>query len=349
MELYIWLPTNLKIFKLFVENKDYILWWNSKTEKEVANFFMKNFPWEVMEVLSPQYETNFLAIRKLKSYDKDIFNKIKWIYWGSDNCEYLAPTKKEIEEAYNLFIESKKKYGIEKFIVVTPYVWEKMYNRLTEGLDFLNSLKVKQQIEIVVNDYWILDYIETNCKNLKIILGKLLHKQLKTPLVDTFWNNAHVSWEKIKNKDFWTKKELQKVIIENQNKFYNDLESTFSPFQRFIKKHNISRLTMDLLWWERKELYSNKENYDLHYPFSLIFTGRLCDTSSLEQPERWNYAIDDICPRTCERFDIFYKIKTQDYKLIQRWNSWYRIELELDRAKDFFNWKDNRLIFTPFI
>jgi len=81
MKFYLQFPTNAKIFDLFVENKDYLIWGNAKSEKEIANFFLKNFPWEIMNEQSPQYETNFLAIRKLKWIDKDIFNKIEGIYY----------------------------------------------------------------------------------------------------------------------------------------------------------------------------------------------------------------------------------------------------------------------------
>ena len=62
------------------------------------------------------------------------------------------------------------------------------------------------------------------------------------------------------------------------------------------------------------------------------------------------YAIDEICPRTCDRYDVSYKIKTVWYNMIQRWNSGYRSELNLDFLKeDFTNNENNRLVFAPFI
>jgi len=88
----------------------------------------------------------------------------------------------------------------------------------------------------------------------------------------------------------------------------------------------------------------------LYYPWALVFTWRLCDTSAVENPSKWFYATDDVCPRTCNRYDIFYKIKTVWYHMIQRWNSWYRSELSLDFLKDeFIKNEKNRLIFAPFV
>ena len=89
---------------------------------------------------------------------------------------------------------------------------------------------------------------------------------------------------------------------------------------------------------------------DLYYPWAIIFTGRLCDTSAIENPSRWMYAVDEVWPRTCYKYDVSYKIKTVWYKMIQRWNAWYRSEINLDFLKNEFVKDDNnRLIFAPFI
>jgi hypothetical protein len=88
----------------------------------------------------------------------------------------------------------------------------------------------------------------------------------------------------------------------------------------------------------------------LYYPWALIFTWRLCDTSAIENPSRWMFTTDEICPRTCNRYDISYKVKTVWYKMLQRWNAWYRSELNLDFLKqEFIDHKNNRLVFAPFI
>jgi hypothetical protein len=37
--------------------------------------------------------------------------------------------------------------------LVTPYVGDLMLGRLDETLDYLNDLQIKNQIEVVVNDF----------------------------------------------------------------------------------------------------------------------------------------------------------------------------------------------------
>ncbi len=352
MKLFIHIWTNLEYFKLLNKWKLLSQW---KSDRNLAWFFLENFPGELAANISPQYEVNFMAIREIKKrFGWEYFNKIEWIYYWSDNCEYLAATKNELEEAIELFREYNKNFPphtVRTFTFVTPYVWNKMLERLEESLSYLNDLKIKNPLEVVVNDLWILRLLTTKYTNLKPIFGRLLHKLLKTPLIDTYWYEAHPAWELIKNKSEQEKIKLREEIVKWQMKFYSSAEVSVLEYRNFLNKFWINRITLDFMQ-KREDLYKNYENIgtDLYYPWALIFTWRLCDTAAIENPSKGFYATDDICPRTCNRFDIFYKIKTVWYKMIQRWNAWYRSELNLDYLPDEFVWNDeNRLVFAPFI
>ena len=357
MKLFIHLWTNLEYFKLLNEGFLLSQW---KKDRELASFFLQNFPWELAETISPQYEINFMAIRDIKKrLWWDYFNKIEWIYYWSDNCEYLSATKIELEEAIVLFREFNKNFPphtIRTFTFVTPYVWDKMLERLDESFAFLNELKIKNPIEVVVNDLWILRLLNTKYTNLKPIFGRLLHKLLKTPLIDTYGYEAHPAWELIKNKSEQEKLKLRAEIVKWQLKFYSSAEVSIEEYRDFLNKFWINRVTLDFME-KREDLYTssiidgeNQIGIDLYYPWALIFTWRLCDTAAVKNPAKWYYATDDICSRVCNRYDIFYKIKTVWYKMIQRWNAWYRSELNLDYLSDnFIKNENNRLVFAPFI
>jgi len=354
MKLFIHIWTNLEYFKLL--NKGFLLsqW---KNDREIASFFMQNFPWELAENISSQYETNFMAIREIKKkFWWDYFNKIDWIYYWSDNCEFLCPKKQEVEKAIEYFREFNKNFPphiVRTFTLVTPYVWDKMLKVLDKSLEFLNNLKIKNPIEIVVNDFWTLNLINEKYKNLKPIFGRLLHKLLKTPLIDTYWYEAHPAWELIKNKKEQEKLKLREEIVKWQIKFYSSCELSLEEYQVFLKKFWINRVTLDFME-KRQDLYNNNYYWDfwvdLYYPWWIVFTWRLCDTAGIENPNKWFFATDDICPRTCNKYDIFYKIKTIWYKIIQRWNAWFRSELNLDfLPEEFAKNENNRLVFAPFI
>ena len=76
MQLYIHLGTNLEYFDLLNKWKLLSQW---KQDRELASFFMQNFPWELAENISPQYEVNFMAIREIKKrFWPDYFNTIDW-------------------------------------------------------------------------------------------------------------------------------------------------------------------------------------------------------------------------------------------------------------------------------
>ena len=354
MEIFIHIWTNLEYFDLLNNDKLLSQW---KGDRDLASFFMSNFPWELAETISPQYEVNFMWIREIKKrFWNDAFNKIWGIYYGSDNCEFLAPTKKELEDAiekFHIFNKNFPPHKVRSFTLVTPYVWDKMLERLEEWLAFLNELKIKNPIEIVVNDYWVLRLLNKKYTNLRPIFGRVIHKILKTPLIDTYGYEAHPAWELIKNKTEQEKLKLREEIVKWQMKFYNSSEVSLDVYRNFLNKYNISRVALDYME-KREDLFDNSRFWevwiDLYYPWAIIFTWRLCDTSAIENPARWMYAIDEICPRTCNRYDISYKVKTVWYNMIQRWNAWYRSELNLDFLRDnFVKNTNNRFVFSPFI
>jgi len=350
MEIFIHLATNLEYFDLLNNDKLLSQW---KGDRELASFFMSNFPGELATSISPQYEVNFMWIREIKKrFWNDAFNKIGGIYYWSDNCEFLAPTKLELEKAIEKFGEFNKNFPphrVRSFTLVTPYVWDKMLERLEEWLAFLNELKIKNPIEVVVNDFWVLRLLNKKYTNLVPIFGRVIHKILKTPLIDTFGYEAHPAWELIKNKTEQEKLKLREEIVKWQMRFYNSSEVSLDVYRNFLNKYSISRVALDYME-KREDLFDNSRFWeiwiDLYYPWAIIFTWRLCDTSAIENPARWMYAIDEICPRTCNRFDVSYKIKTVWYNMIQRWNAGYRSELNLDFLRDdFVKNTNNRFCF----
>ena len=352
MNLHIHIPTNLKHFDLLLEW--YLL--ATKDDKEVANFIMKNYKWEIAEDLSPQYDINFSSIREMKKkFGKDVFAKISGIYYWSDNCEYLVPTPEEAKNAYEKFLQFNKIYPPFKtriFTLVTPYVGNKMLEVLSNTLEYLNNLSPKTPIEVVVNDFWTLNLLSKKYTNLKPIIGRLLHKTLKNPLIDTYGYEAHPAGELIKNKssqEIWI---LRENIVKNQKKFFASSELSLAIYQNFLKKYNISNVGIDYM--ENREKLFDKANYwdsnlDIYYPWAIVFTWRLCDTCGITNPTKWMYATDEVCPRWCKDYDIFYNIKTTWYYLTQRGNSAFRSQINLDYLDTSKMWEEYRVVFAPFI
>lgn len=264
------------------------------------------------------------------------------------------PTAAEVEQAYDLFLQYNKTYQTKiSFTLVTPYVGEKMLARADAALAYLDARakKNKLTLEVVVNDFGILRLLHTKYTNLVPLAGRCMHKLLKTPLVDTYGNAAKVPGEMIRNQDVAFIDAKQKEIVDGQNEFYASCEATYSPYASFLQRHKIERVALDFME-KREKLYSKDMpcGIDLYYPWALVFTGRLCDTSAVEFPGRGDYACDEVCPRTCKKYDLFFKLKTVGYKLLQRGNAAWRSEIQLGHLpKGFFAKDTNRIVFAPFI
>jgi len=236
---------------------------------------------------------------------------------------------------------------------VTPYVGDTMMGYLEETLAYLNELQIKNPIEVVVNDFGVLRVLTSKYPRLKPIFGRVIHKLLKTPLIDTYGYEVHPAGEKIRNKTQAEIDDMKTEIVKWQMKFYNSTEVSLPLYQNFLSRYGIERVALDYME-RRGDLYDNARfgdiGIDLYYPWALIFTGRLCDTSAIENPARGYYAVDDICPRTCARYDVNYKVKTSGYKMIQRGNAGYRSEVNLDSLPEaFVKNQHNRIIYAPFV
>jgi hypothetical protein len=78
--------------------------------------------------------------------------------------------------------------------------------------------------------------LNTKYTNLKVSFGRVIHKLLKTPLIDTFGYEAHPAGELIKNKTEQEKLKLREEIVKWQLKFYNSSEVSLPIYQKFLDK-----------------------------------------------------------------------------------------------------------------
>ncbi len=332
-------------------------------DRKVARWFIENLPWEIYEQLSPQYEIQVQSAMQIrKTLGPNAIKNIKWFYFGTEQCEYLMPTLAEVKEAIQLMKEFDKKYvtkDIKQFVMVTPYYGHtKIKDRIIEVLAYLNqnahSINPKTKIvEVVINDWWTWQLIKKhNLSNLKPILGRLLVKTLKNPLVDTFGleKNVHIPGEMMKNKSPQEIQQLKKQIAQNQLQGFWRSALNNKYFIRFLNKKNIQRAGIDYQQ-DYPSLYQVQDiPIDIYYPYALIFVGRLCDTSALENVRRGYYAIDEICPRTCLKYDLnIQNFDTVGYKILQRWNSQYKSQINLNFKEDTLQKYENRLIYAPLI
>lgn len=358
MELYVQINNNETL-----RNLESLLF--SKA-KDIGVWFARNMPWEVYENLSPEYEIQVNSaskVNKLLVKTGNAFNKIMGFYYWSDQCEFLMPTLSETKKAIELIKDFDKKYPthrLKEFALVIPYYWnETIRKRIQENLEWLNENakhinKQTGKIEIIINSFWLLQLLKGK-ENLVPVLGRLLLKTLKRPLVDTQWieKGVHIPWVKMKNKNQEEINAMKKEIAKNQMKEYDNAPISNPYFLSFMEKYNIHRLPI-----ENQEIFKNiytniaKNNtiVDIYYPYSRVFVGRLCDTGAIDNIKRGYYPIDAICPRTCKKFQMKLKnIETAGYHLIQKGNAQYKSQINIELPEEITKNDKNRLIYWGFL
>jgi hypothetical protein len=81
-----------------------------------------------------------------------------------------------------------------------------------------------------------LNLLHKKYTNLKPVFGRIIHKLLKTPLIDTYGYEAHPAGELIKNKTEQEKLALRAEIVKWQLKFYSSVEANLEEYREFLKK-----------------------------------------------------------------------------------------------------------------
>ena len=333
-------------------------------DQEIAKWMWKIFVWELEEELSPQYEIQVKSLSEMRrKFWKKILTDIEWIYWWTEQCEWLTPNLSETKKAIEQMIEFNKHYNTHKklkFAFLTSYWWSDLVkNKLIQNFDYLeeNAKHINKwiwMVEIIVNDLWTLELLKWY-KKLIPVFWRLLCKQLKMPLVDSIWleDNIKLPWKMMKNKSKEELQELRKEFAVNQREVLARSSLHESYFTNFMKKHNVFRWWLDYNDQFKKLFEDHTMNLDVYYPYSLVFVWRLCDTSALNDQKRWYYPIDKPCNRACLLYDLCVNwINQTKFKIFQRWNAQFRSVVNLDNLSEQFindSLHENRLIYTPMI
>ena len=110
-------------------------------------------------------------INNIKNFNK--YKKEKHIYFGSETCE-----KKlfRLNDLKNIVSKNNK----QKITLVFPYLTPKYFDEVKNMFLFVN-LHCNIFCEVVFNDWGLFYFIRKNYPDIKLCLGRLLHKQKTDP------------------------------------------------------------------------------------------------------------------------------------------------------------------------
>jgi len=203
------------------------------------------------------------------------------IYFGAEFCERLIPSPDELSQVA-AFVQEQ---GLA-LTLMTPYVTDPGLDRLVRLFDA--ARETGMPIEVVFNDWGVLDLLEKEYSEFVPIMGRLLNKTKRGPRIIN--------------------------IIDKMpgtcRKYYESSVLSVGAACGFLKNHQVYRVECD------NQLQGlNLENTDseimksLYIPYVFVSTTRFCLTAGCDDPERTDYVGVDTCSRQCR--DYMFQLDSQ--------------------------------------
>lgn len=193
---------------------------------------------------------------------------VKKIYLGHETCE-LKLFNIPSSEIYDL--SHKKGYQISW---LTPPVKEFFWGQFEKWLQII--IRLDPELEITINDLGVLHYLKKNKIKCTLILGRLLHKQIKD-----------LRYYQMKNADI-NSLDLSWPV----NDFY---------FQKFLKNNHIQRVSFDNIPYLKKWINNDNQAHfkgTLFFPFVMLTTGKNCLLKNV------GVEIERNCSTFCQNFEL---------------------------------------------
>ena len=229
----------------------------------------------------------FSKLKNLESYDR--------IYFGSEFCERLIPSREELVKVLNL-VEANKL----SFTLMTPFITD-------FGMDLLAPLlkelsRRPKNVEIVINDWGVLNYIKKNHNLSNLVLGRLLNKQKRGPRIMNFLED------------------LSKADLERFRECAVDVQI----FKDFLIKNKFKRVELDnLLQGIKTNLNKSPLSGSLYHPYVYVSTTRYCLANFSDEVSKLKYPGILPCKKQCKLISFSLKNKAMLVQIIIKGNTQY--------------------------
>lgn len=290
---------------------------------------------DFMEILDTNQKTNQFSLVKLKDtlykkegiYFADYFSRV---YYGNEICEVLIPTLTEVEQAVAICHEKEL-----AFTLVTPYVAYKGVEKLEKLFEFLNTI---ENVEIVVNDFGVMNILSEKYKNLKLVLGRLLVKMKRDPRFSV--SGYERSEKKLAN---------PAKIEKNQEKALTSSGLEIESYQNLLKQIGITRVGIDSIPTVPEKSVMKKWNFpvDVYWPWTYITSGRSCAIAAHTQPGKMFHPTEEPCYRQCKIYEFNFESDKAMLQTVQRGKAVWMNTLGL--LEDYYNLSPSRFIYQPYI
>lgn len=290
-------------------------------DKNLQNLRVKLKPTPIYEFQEKVYK-NILS--KLKEYYKEIQCDV--IYFGSEFCENLIPDVDTIEKVINFCDKNHLRLAL-----VTPLVSNKGISSLIEIFEYLK--KNSKSIEVIANDYGVMNLVSKNYPNLRLISGRLMHKMTSDPRIKNYIDN------------------LKKLPIEvGMLRYMRSSAYSMSDFLNFMNRLGISHGELDAVYQGIDFDIPGEYTFSLNLPYTYISSGRYCIAGSIHNSFENKFSIDLKCKKECENYIVRLNKDDIGEKIFRRGkgvvNTFYE---NIDMTQFINENKLTRIVLTPYI
>ncbi len=303
--------------------------------QSVEDLGLLHLPWSAPQLTAVEQET----AQSIRTAVKRVVGKSvpERLYFGSEFCHYRLVDAEDLLRAY----EASREAGYA-FTFVTPYLPQSGLQRLASCLAALAE-RLKRDgvatVEVVVNDWGVLNHLKQHYPCYKPVLGRLLNKMIRDPRVTQHYNRSGAP--------------VQANTALKQASF------TQNAFRTFLREAGVQMIELDNtlqgIEWDLAE--EDDLALAVHLGFGCVATGRTCLVGSLHVEEQDKFRGHIVCKQQCRRYTAEMvnrhpRISDLPQRVFQKGNSvFYQQTLEQIEAGVHFARANQacRLVYSPRI
>ena len=211
------------------------------------------------------------------------------LYFGNEFCQYLLPTRQELEEALDFACSLD-------FTFVTPYVTDEGLAKLEPLFDLV--LQRNSGSEVVFNDWGVFSVLREQYPSFEPVMVRLLNKMKRGPRLMTVLDR----------------------VPEDTIEYFRGSNLSVPLFRHFLRENGVKRVEFDNVLQGIDFDFEGME-LSLYMPFAYVTTTRACLVNACDIPEKRELVGIFPCQRECQKYIFYLESEVMPVTLVRRGNT----------------------------
>jgi len=263
------------------------------------------------------------------------------LYYGNEFCERLIPSGDDLKQV----LSSAKKNNMD-FSLVTPYVTNYGLKKLNPLFEILKDSKVS--CEVIINDWGVLNLINSRYSNLTPVLGRLLTKQKRGPkLIKLLKRDAKPRLIKDPKNPKMRYLVFQKKLPLDLGPYYKGSNASSVPIiHKFLNSQRIQRIELDNTGQGLfLELPKGKVLASVYLPYVYISTTFFCLSAGCDSKKGRLLKIKP-CKQQCQKYIFKLRHKTMPKVIYLKGNTQFYKNTRF-QLKEWEKLGVDRIVYEP--